>query len=211
MKLALLGATGLSGVAVLRTALERGHEIVALARDPAAVATRHDRLRVVRGDALIAADLEACLPGCQAVVHCLGVGGKGSGKPTTICSETVALLLPAMRAAQIRRLVVMSNLGAGNSGPWLMRKIAMPLFLRWLQPIVDDKDRMEAVLRDAPDLDWIAPRFPQIVDGPARPYRVCPPDGRGAHFKITTGSVAAFMLDHLDGDALVRTTPAVSN
>jgi uncharacterized protein YbjT (DUF2867 family) len=209
MKLALFGATGLTGPSVLREALARGHHVQALARRPEAITATHEQLTVLRGDALNAADVEACVAGCDAVLHCLGVGGRGDGSPTTLVSESVALLLPIMKAKGGKRLVVMSNLGAGGSGPWWMRKIAIPLLVRWLAPIVEDKDRMEAILL-ASDVEWIAPRFPAIVDGPAQPLRTSA-DGRGIRFKITTGSCATFMLDQLADSPHLRATPSVSN
>ncbi len=211
MKLALFGATGLTGPSVLREALARGHDVAALARNPAAITTTHERLTVLRGDAMNASDVEACVTGCSAVVHCLGVGGKGDGKPTTLVSDSIALLLPIMRTHGVRRLVVMSNLGAGGSGSWLVRKVAMPLFVRWLIPIIEDKDRMEAVLR-ASDVEWVAVRLPGIAEGPAKPLKIdAGGSGVGIRWKITTGSIAAFLLDQLEAATYLRATPAVSN
>ena len=205
MKLALLGATGLSGVAVLKEALARGHHVTALARTPSAIAP-HAGLTVLQGNALVEADLDACVRGSEAVLHCLGVGGKGDGKPTTLCSDSVKLLLPVMKRHGVKRLVAMSNYWSNGSGGWFLRKAMIPTFARWLVPILDDKDRMETLLR-ASDLEWTAIRFPGIVDGPARPVR----SGERAGMKVTTGSVAAFMLDQLADRTYVRSAPAASN
>jgi hypothetical protein len=115
-----------------------------------------------------------------------------------------------MKERGVRRLVVMSNLWAGGSGSWAMRKLGIPLFARWLRPILVDKERMEAMLRASEGIEWIAPRFPEIVEGPTKPLRASD-DGRGIGMKITTGSVATFMLDHLSGETDVGATPSVSN
>ncbi len=50
MKIALLGATGFVGTALLSEALARGHQITAIVRDPAKLSTRHDLLTVEAGD-----------------------------------------------------------------------------------------------------------------------------------------------------------------
>jgi putative NADH-flavin reductase len=209
VKLALFGATGFSGRVVLEEALARGHEVAALVRDPATLDLRDERLEVRRGDALVRADVEACLHEADAVVHCLGVGGKGNGTPTTLVSDSVELVLEAMEAKSVRRIVCMSNVGAGGSGYWLVNRVIVPLFVRWLPPLVEDKDRMEALLR-ASSAEWISARFPNIRPGPARPIKTSP-DGKGISMNITTSSVAAFMLDQLDDDTFVRATPSVSN
>jgi putative NADH-flavin reductase len=210
VNIALFGATGLTGPSVLKEALARGHRVTALARKPEAITTSHERLRVVKGDALTPSDVSACLEGCEVALHCVGVGGRGDGKPNSLVSDSVALMLPLMKERGTRRLVVMSNLWAGGSGAWGMRKIAIPLFARWLRPILADKDRMEAVLRASEGVEWVAPRFPEIFEGPAKPLKTSA-DGRGISMKITTGSIAAFMLDHLSGETYVGETPAVSN
>lgn len=62
----------------------------------------------------------------------------------------------------------------------------------------------------ASDDEWIAPRFPEIVEGPAKPLRTSA-DGRGIGFKITTGACATFMLDQLADAPHLRAIPSVSN
>ena len=54
MKVALIGATGFVGSAVLKELLQRGHEVVALVRDPAKLAAQ-PRLQAVQADVLDAA------------------------------------------------------------------------------------------------------------------------------------------------------------
>jgi nucleoside-diphosphate-sugar epimerase len=68
MRIAILGATGVLGRPVVAKLLERGHEIVAIVRDPARLATR-PRVRAVRGDILEPASLTAPLAGCDAILH----------------------------------------------------------------------------------------------------------------------------------------------
>jgi uncharacterized protein YbjT (DUF2867 family) len=46
MRIAVFGATGGTGEQVIRQALDRGHHVVALARNPDAVRQRHPGLRV---------------------------------------------------------------------------------------------------------------------------------------------------------------------
>lgn len=46
MKLAILGATGRTGVHLVEQALEEGHEVVAIVRTPSKVTTEHENLKV---------------------------------------------------------------------------------------------------------------------------------------------------------------------
>ncbi len=204
---ALFGATGFSGRPVLDELLGRGHHVRALVRRPDALEP-HPNLTALEGDALNATDVAEVLEGADVVVHCLGVGGKGDGKPTTLVSDSIDLVLNAMKTAP-RRVVCMSNVGAGGSGPWLVNRLVVPLFFRWLRPLIDDKDRMEARLADS-NVDWVAARFPNIVPGPAKEVRV-DEDGRTISMSITTESVARYLADQVVADELPRRTPSVSN
>ena len=64
-----------------------------------------------------AADVERCVRGADAVIHCLGIGGTGDGSPTTLVSDSVKVVLAAMKSHGVPRIVCMSNIGVGGSGP----------------------------------------------------------------------------------------------
>jgi uncharacterized protein YbjT (DUF2867 family) len=209
MKLAVFGATGLTGGLVVTQALEQGHEVVVLVRDPRRVSLQHPRLTVLAGNPTLLADVERCVESADVVLHCLGIGGKGDGQPTTLISDSVNAALVAMAKHGVARIVCMSNVGAGGSGTWFANRIVIPLFLRWLLPIIEDKDRMEAALR-ASSVEWVSVRLPNIVEGPEKPLRMSE-DGRGIGLSITAASTARFLLTRATGSEFLRATPSISN
>ena len=209
MKLAVFGATGLTGGLVVTQALEQGHEVVVLVRDPRRVSLQHPRLTVLAGNPTLLADVERCVESADVVLHCLGIGGKGDGQPTTLISDSVNAALVAMAKHGVARIVCMSNVGAGASGTWIANRIVIPLFLRWLLPIIEDKDRMEAALR-ASSVEWVSVRLPNIVDGPEKPIRVSE-DGRGIGLSITAASTARFLVARATGTDFLGATPSISN
>jgi len=199
MKIAIFGATGLTGGLVVEQALEQGHEVVALVRDPARIKWKHPRFTVLGGSPISPGDIEKCLRGAEAVIHCLGIGGKGEGNHTTLISDSVKAVLAVMQRLGMRRLVCMSNVGAGGSGTWFANRIVIPAFVRWLIPIIEDKDRMENALRQT-TLDWVSVRLPNIIEGAERPVRVSN-DGRGIGLSITAASAARFLLPQASSSA----------
>ncbi len=209
MNIAVFGATGLTGGLVVERALAAGHRVVALVRNPAVLRITHERLRVIGGSPTSPTDVEACVHGADVVIHCLGVGGKGDGKPTTLISDSVKAALAAMQKHGVPRIVCMSNVGTGGSGLWLVNRVLVPLFLRWLQPIVDDKERMESALR-ASSVEWVAVRLVAITGGPVKPVRTSK-DGKGLGFTITAPSIAEFLLARATGPEFLRQTPSISN
>lgn len=208
MRLTVLGATGLTGAQVVEQALAEGHSVTALVRNPDRVTRHHPHLVVQKGSPVAAGDIAACVAGADAVVHCLGIGGLGTGASTTLVSDSVKAVLAAMRPHGVRRLVCMSNIGTGGSGSWFVRR-AIPLVVRRLNPILEDKERMEAALR-ASDVEWVAVRMAAIRKGPAKPARTSP-DGRGLGLSVTAASAAAFLLARTCGQEFLRETPSLSN
>ena len=209
MKLAVFGATGLTGGLVVAQAIEQGHEVVALVRDPRRVSLQHPRLTVLAGSPTLLTDVERCVAGADVVLHCLGIGGKGDGQPTTLISDSVKAALAAMTKHGVPRIVCMSNVGAGGSGTWFANRIVIPLFLRWLLPILEDKDRMEAALR-ASSVEWVSVRLPNIVEGPEKPLRMSE-DGRGIGMSIIAASTGRFLLARTTVTGFLGVTPSIRN
>ncbi|MBH1934612.1 NAD(P)H-binding protein [Streptomyces sp. AV19] len=82
-KIALFGANGTIGSRVLREALDRGHQVTAVVRDPSKVTVEHPALTVVTGDVLDPKSVAAAAQGQDVVVSAVG-GGDGPGHLATI-------------------------------------------------------------------------------------------------------------------------------
>lgn len=216
MKVVIFGATGFSGKAVLKEALARNHQVTILVRKRTAVLVQDKNLTIVEGNVLDRNTVNAVLKGQEAVIQCLGVGGKGGrgdGKPTTFVSSATQIIMEEMQKQGVQRLIAMSNIGAGNTlsyFPWLFRKIIMPYFMRWLQVIVDDKNRMEPMIMKS-NLNWTIARCAHIVDKPAKGKVTATLDGKGLKLSITLGDLADFMLNQLTDRTYSKQAPSISN
>ncbi|MFI0737826.1 NAD(P)-dependent oxidoreductase [Streptomyces sp. NPDC021100] len=82
-KIALFGANGTIGSRVLREALDRGHQVTAVVRDPAKLTEQHANLTVTTGDVLDPQSVAAAAQGQDVVVSAVG-GGDGPGHVATI-------------------------------------------------------------------------------------------------------------------------------
>ena len=71
MKIAVVGATGATGLRVVKHALAQGHFVTAVARHPERLSSA-DRLSFVRGDVLSPGGLTGALDGVEAVISCIG-------------------------------------------------------------------------------------------------------------------------------------------
>ena len=207
-KVLLLGAAGHSGSAVAEELLARGYGVVVLFRS-AKPNLRSPGAEFVQGDAMKREDLLRALSGVSGVISCIGFG-KGTGKPTDFFSRNNQLLVEAMKESGVSHLVTMSNVGVFRSGNRFVYGILVPLFMRWLQHIVNDKDRMETFLQNEKQVQWVAARFPNIVVGPVRPIK-SDLDGKTISLSITTASVGKVMVDLLADKRTRFTAPCFSN
>ena len=213
MKVTIFGATGFSGQAILAEVLKQGHEVTILVRDASKVSIKHKNLTIVEGNVLDQQTVASVLHHQEAVIQCLGVGGKGVGKPTTFISDATKVIVDEMQKQNIKRLIAMSNVGAGNSiafQPWFFTKIILPYFMKWLKVIIEDKNRMEPIIMNS-ILDWTIIRCPNIVDKLAKGTCNATLDGKGLKLSITLPDLSKFMVDQLNQTAFIKQAPSVSN
>lgn len=100
LDIVIFGATGEVGSHVVREALDRGHRVTAVSRNPASVELQHENLSVVGGDLLDPASVAAIVAGQDVVIVSVrGVIGD-SGSPESalqfIAAETLVDVLSAM-------------------------------------------------------------------------------------------------------------------
>jgi putative NADH-flavin reductase len=211
MELAVLGATGGIGRHLVTLALADGHRVTAAVRDPARLPVHHDRLTVVRADALDPASLQPVLEGTDAVLS--GIGQAGRTDPLKPASTSARAAATAMATVGVRRILVVSaaplnRSGAGQS--FLAAKAFGPLLWAVLRDVYTDLEAMERVLRES-DLDWTAVRPPRLTDRPGRGrYRHAVESGP-AGATVPRADVARAMLDLVTDPASFRHAVGVSS
>lgn len=206
-KLLLIGATGATGRHALHQALDAGHEVTALVRDPARLPVDHPRLRVIVGDITDAEVARQAVAGQDAVLCYLGAPASNRDEVRT---HGTAALVEAMRAEGVSRLVCLSSHGVAETLaelPWFLRRVVVPLHLG---RVFADHEGQEEVVR-ASDLDWTLVRPPHLTNGPrtGRYRHGVGPEVIGG-MKISRADVAEFTLAQLGSDAYVGRAPAVS-
>lgn len=195
MKLLIIGATGATGRELVAQGIALGHEITAAVRRPEA-ADFPPCVRKAKVDVTESASLNAAVAGQDAVLSSLGC--KLSRQPTTLFSDGTRKLLAAMNAANVKRLICITGIGAGDSkghGGFFYDRIIQPLLL---DEIYKDKTRQEAVICES-NTNWTIVRPGQLTSGPKTRQFKALVDLSGIMVgKISRADVAAFILAHLD-------------
>ena len=208
MKLVVLGATGGTGLEIVRQAIERGHSVTAFVRSPERLKPFQDRITVTQGDLLNNAELERVIQGHDAIVSGFGPRVPVSKADANLLQQFAVALTSAMLRAEVRRVVV-------ESVAFLFKDSIIPpayLLGRMLFPgIVADSSAMEDVFARS-GLDWTIVRPPQLTDKPyTGNYRV-----REGHlprfgFKISRADAADFMIKAVENRSSIRKIVGISN
>ena len=206
MRVLILGGTGNIGRRIVSQGLSRSFELTVLARHPRQL-PQSDRLRLVEGDALDPASVRSAVSGQNAIIYALGV----VTRRTTLFSDSTRILIDAMLNQDVRRLVAITGVGAGETrghGGFIYDRIIFPLFTKG---VYEDKDRQEALIRGSA-LDWTIVRPASFKDRvPPGPLRVVT-DVRGITLRgISRDEVATFLLDQVESDRYLHQAPFIGH
>src|SRR5688572_697729 len=207
--LLVIGASAGIGLETVKRALAEGHRVRALARRAASIAVDHPSLHRISGDALDRATVSAGLQGAGAAIGTLGgptdVGAVLWG--TRLFSDATRVLVDAMSAQGVRRLVAVTGLGAGDSRGRLGLLYDGLVFPLVLKRIYDDKDVQEQMIR-ASGLDWTIVRPGVLRNGAATGRARALTDPKDwATGGVTRADVAIFLVREAFERRFVGQTP----
>lgn len=210
MRILVVGASGGIGLQVVQQGLGRGHEIRAFARGADRMEIDVPGFEAWPGDATRPADLAGALDGVDAVMMTLGVPRtlRGIVMPTTLFSDATRALLPVMEGAGLKRLLVVTGIGAGDS------IAAMSALERAGRKILlgrayADKDVQEKMIT-ASDLDWTIARPGILTDGAATgTYNVLTTPETWRNGVISRADVAGFLLRAAEDGSHIREAPVL--
>ena len=199
----VIGASKGIGLETVRIALEAGHRVRALARSATSMSLTHSQLEKVRGDALVHEDVEAALQDVDVVIQTLGVGFKELFGPVHLFSDATRLLVAAMAARAVKRLVCVTGFGAGDSRDSIGALQRLPFHAVFGRAYAD-KSIQEQLIKES-TLDWTIVR-PGVLTGGARTGRYQALD-QPSHWRngfIARADVADFCVKQIGNSASVR-------
>ena len=191
---------------MLDQALAGGHEVVALARHPEKLGSR-PVLTVVEGNVLEPEMVTQTVRGADAVCCVLG---NTPDNPEMVVSLGTANVIAAMKVHDVRRLVVVSSLGIGDSRDQL--PLAFRLVFKavpGMRMAMADKEAQEKLVRES-GLDWVIVRPGGLIDGPRTGKYTHGLEKKIVAGRIARADVADFVLRQTADDAYLRRAVAVT-
>jgi putative NADH-flavin reductase len=221
MKLTIFAATGGIGRQVLEQAVAAGHDVTAVVRKPRKLS---GEVRIVTAD-LAAPDpaaLETAVGGADAVLSGLGPRSKSEAG---ITSQGTRAIVQAMKATDVRRVVVVSAAPIGTvpspgrpkppkhdpGDGFFMRNMFSPFIKAALRKPYADLALMEDILRDS-GMAWTVVRPPRLTDKPLTgTYRTAYGRNLRGGFFISRADVAHLMLRVLEQPETIRQVIGIAN
>ncbi|SDS71645.1 NAD(P)-dependent oxidoreductase [Actinoplanes derwentensis] len=217
MKLTIVGASGRTGTHLVEQALAAGHDVVALMRNPAKLALRHERLEVAQGELTDKAAVIDAVRGADAVLAALSPKMFGGPRDLPLASGTGAILA-AMRTHGVRRLVYSwgpSILVPRNPLLRAVRSVSFALLGRLpaTRSMVNETVQVGEAIRGS-DRDWTIVVVTAPHDQPGTgTVKVSTGSGTGDRVgsRISRADLAQFMLAQADDHRYTRQELRISH
>lgn len=214
LKVLVVGASGGSGRAAVASLLAAGHEVMAFSRRE--TLARTDRLRFAQGDAMDPRDVARAVSGHDAVVVTLGISENPvrvrlagpSHTPMAIRSEGTGNVIAAMQRHGVRRLVVQSSYGVGETRDRL-DLVNRLFFALLLKPQIADTELQERAVR-ASGLDWTLVQPVHLTDAAEDGRPFVSTEGATEQMAVSRRSVGRFLAEAATSREYVGRSVAVS-
>ena len=198
-KVLVVGATGGTGRAAVEALLAQGHRVTAFSRHAESMEIDSERVTLVNGDATDFDDVERAVAGHDAVIVTLGITENpmrvrlfGAARtPNDVRSAGTRNVVAAMRKHGVRRLVVQSSYGVGETRGSL-RWIERMFFGLLLKPQIADTEAQELVVRES-GVDWVLAQPVHLTDDDLDQMPFASPEGQVHEWKISRKGVARFL------------------
>ncbi|HEY8664019.1 MAG TPA: NAD(P)-binding oxidoreductase [Propionibacteriaceae bacterium] len=189
MNITVVGGSRGTGALVAQQAAAAGHEVRTVSRSLGASIAGVEQVAL---DATDAVALQPAVRGADAVIVTVGARAREGETPRTDITRSV---IAAIATEGVRRLVVQSSYGVGDSYdsmPFVMKRLVVPLILK---QALADHGMQEALLVDS-GLDWTVLRPGGLTDQPATGrVRLWPgTGGAGTLGRVARADIASLLL-----------------
>ena len=166
MKIALIGATGFVGSSILKEALDRGHEVTAIARHPEKIIAQNN-LTIVKSDVMDSGKLAELLKGNDVVVSAYNAGWTNPDLYNEFMKGSQSIQ-EAVKKSGVKRLIVNGGAGSLFIAPGV-QIVDTPQFPEAFKPGATAARDYLNVLEKEDQLDWTFVS-PAIEMNPGTPH-----------------------------------------
>jgi putative NADH-flavin reductase len=152
MKIALIGASGFVGTALLNEALKRGHEVTAISRHPEKIGEKNSKLTVKKGDAFNVSEIKELVKGHDIVVSAYNPGWTNPNIYDDFLKASQAIQ-QAVKESGVKRFLIIGGAGSLEVAPGV-QLIDTPQFPAEYKAGASAARDYLAIIKKENDLDW---------------------------------------------------------
>jgi uncharacterized protein len=152
-KIALIGASGLVGSAILKESLRRGHSVTAIVRNPDRITLKDPGLQIKQGDVLSAESVPELISGADVVISAYNPGwtNPNIAEETTRAYEQI---IQGVKQAKIPRLLIVGGAGSLYVSPGKKLMDAGVIPESFMPAIKALAGVLYSLQKDGADMDW---------------------------------------------------------
>lgn len=207
MIVTIFGATGQVGKQIVKQALWKGHKVKAFGRNIHEFEIQHENLELILGVLFDDEQVYHAIIGSDAVLSSIGGSFDGEDKARSLGMKKI---ISAMDKLNVKRIISVGGLGvlSKEDGSFVMDDPNYPA-----EYIPVGREHLQAYkYLESSDLDWTFIGSPNIIDAVAtgifNTIANIPAPGKGS---ITSGDLAAFMLQELGKEEFIKQRVGISN
>ncbi len=152
MNISIIGASGFVGTALLKEALQRGHNVTAIARDTSKIAESSDALTLQNIDIHHANDLSTAVANSDVVISAYNSGWTNPNIYEDFIAGSKAIQ-SAVKASGAKRLIVIGGAGSLYAAPGV-QLVDTPEFPKEYYPGASAARDYFNILKEEKELDW---------------------------------------------------------
>ena len=152
MKIAIIGATGFVGTAVLNEALQRGHTVTGIARNIEKIKTEDGKVNAVTADVQDAVALSKILAGHDAIVNTFNAGWTNPNLYNDFIKGSESIQ-QAVKLSGVKRLLVVGGAGSLEITPGVQLVDTPEFPAQWKSGAIAARDYLNIIKKEN-ELDW---------------------------------------------------------
>ncbi len=204
MKIIIFGASGKTGIEVVKQALEQGNDVVAFVRNPKKITIVDNKLTIVKGDVTDGNAVTESMKEVDSVI--VALGASADMQSDVVLATGTANIIMAMKKYGVKRIIIQSSypMSGYEDGIVFLKQIGMgEEQIGMIKPVLDDKRKqIEVVLQSG--LEFVVVKPMMLTDEiKTEKYRVAENLEVKPGDKISRADVADFMLKALTNTEFV--------
>ena len=204
--IAIIGGTGKVGRYIAAKAIQNGHKVRMLVRNPKSL-PYNDKIEVVEGNVQDIDSIRLLLKDCHIIINTFGQ----PIKDIPIYSSVTNNILTIMDEFKITRYIGVTggSLNIKGDNKSFLNKIGAKIFEIFFSKMMIDKKKELSILNNS-KVEWTLIRLPFVVEGTGfGNVKESMTDMPG--IKITNEDIASFIINQIENKTYVRKTPFIAN